>query len=80
MLSFTDLEGLNSYLSEQYCVLMNEFKHPDDKTITFSQSLKKRTAFTYPDSTYYWYKDKPIHVNRLSLFCSENHRYSIPCH
>lgn len=80
MLSFTDLEELNSYLRAQCCMLMDEFKHPDDKTITVSQALKKEQNLLIQITPYYWYKDKPIHVNRLSLICYENHRYSVPCH
>lgn len=40
-LSFDSLDDLNSYLVERCRVLMDEFKHPEDKTITVSQALSK---------------------------------------
>lgn len=80
MLSFASMDELNSYLHERCRLLMDEFKHPDNKTISVSQALKKEQPLLVTTTPYPWYKDKPMRVNRLSLACYENHRYSVPCH
>lgn len=78
-LSFESIDELNNYLAERCPILMDEFKHPEDKTITVSQALNKEQVTLVPVQPYHWYKAKLVRVNRLSLVSYENHRYSVPC-
>lgn len=79
-LSFESLEALNHYLAKQCHELMNEFKHPDNKSITVLQSLHQEQTKLIPTQPFHWYKSQWVRVNRLSLVNYQNHRYSVPCH
>lgn len=79
-LSFDNFDDLNHYLAERCPILMDEFKHPDDKSITVSQALLKEQPVLIPTQSYHWYKAKLVRVSCLSLINYQNHRYSVPCY
>lgn len=79
VLSFANLDELNAYLREQCNLLMQEFKHPEDKTITVAQALEIEQPSLTRCSAYPWYRAKLVYVSNLSLVTYQGHRYSVPC-
>lgn len=79
-LSFSTLEELNHYLTKQCQILMQEFKHPDNKRQSVYDVWTQEQAVLIPTHPYHWYRPKLIRVNSLSLVSYLGHKYSVPCH